>query len=100
MPSRAIGLTYLGHSTVLLELGGVRLLTDPILRMRVGPLRRAEAPIDPRQWSGVDGVLISHSHWDHLDVGSLRLVGRDVPMLVPTGMGSRLRARGFRHVEE
>lgn len=100
MPVSPIGLTYLGHSTVLLELAGVRLLTDPILRQRVGPLRRTEGPIDPQHWTRVDAVLISHSHWDHLDYGSLRLVGLDVPMLVPTGMGPRLRARGFRHVEE
>lgn len=93
-------LTYLGHSTVLLELGGLRVLTDPILRHRVGPLVRAEAPIAPEHIRGIDVVLISHSHWDHLDYGSLRLVGKDVPMVVPTGMGLRLRDRGFRHVEE
>ena len=48
----------------------------------------------------IDAVLISHSHWDHLDYGSLRLVGQSTPLLVPVGMGARLRARGFRQVEE
>jgi L-ascorbate metabolism protein UlaG (beta-lactamase superfamily) len=45
-------------------------------------------------------VLISHSHWDHLDHGSLRLVGTDVQIVVPRGMGSGLRRRGFRRVTE
>jgi L-ascorbate metabolism protein UlaG (beta-lactamase superfamily) len=100
MDPRAVGITYLGHSTVLLEMAGLRLLTDPILRARVGPLVRSEAPVPPEHWQHIDAVLISHSHWDHLDYGSLRLVGRDVPILVPEGMGARLRGRGFRQVEE
>jgi L-ascorbate metabolism protein UlaG (beta-lactamase superfamily) len=93
-------MSYLGHSTVLIDIGGVRVLTDPILRRRVGPLVRAGAPIDPGSWSRVDVVLISHSHWDHLDYGSLRLLGDSTPMVVPRGMGARLRARGFSEVSE
>ena len=45
-------------------------------------------------------VLISHSHWDHLDYGSLRLLGHATPLVVPRGMGARLRARGFGEVIE
>jgi L-ascorbate metabolism protein UlaG (beta-lactamase superfamily) len=93
-------MSYIGHSTVLLELDGVRVLTDPILRRRVGPLVRAAQPIEVGMWGAVDVVLLSHSHWDHLDVGSLRLVGMGVPLVVPQGMGQRLRARGFREVVE
>ena len=100
MDTRPVEMTYLGHSTVLLEMAGLRLLTDPILRARVGPLVRTEAPIAPEHWQSIDAVLISHSHWDHLDHGSLRLVGTGVPLLVPTGMGARFRSRGFRQVEE
>lgn len=100
MTTPPIGLTYLGHSTVLLEMAGLRLLTDPILRRRVGPLVRAEPPIAPEHWRDIDAVLISHAHWDHLDHASLRLVGPDVPLLVPAGMGPRLRGSGFRRVEE
>jgi L-ascorbate metabolism protein UlaG (beta-lactamase superfamily) len=95
-----VALTYLGHSTVLLEIAGLRVLTDPILRSRVGPLVRAERPIDPAHWHAIDLVLVSHSHWDHLDHASLRLVGLGVPVVVPTGMARRLLARGFRHVVE
>ncbi len=91
---------YLGHSTVVLDLDGVRVLTDPILRPRVGPLVRAVEPLLPEAWAGVDLVVLSHSHWDHLDLGSLRLVGHEVPLVVPQGMGARLRARGFQHVTE
>lgn len=97
---RSVDMTYLGHSTVLLEMAGLRLLTDPILRARVGPLVRTEAPIAPEHWQSIDAVLVSHSHWDHLDYGSLRMVGMGVPIFVPTGMGARFRSRGFRHVEE
>jgi L-ascorbate metabolism protein UlaG (beta-lactamase superfamily) len=96
----SLSMTYLGHSTVLIDLGGVRVLTDPILRRRVGLLVRAGAPVDPASWSRPDMVLISHSHWDHLDYGSLRLLGHSMPMVVPRGMGARLRARGFGEVVE
>ena len=96
----SLSMAYLGHSTVLIDIGGVRVLTDPILRRRVGPLVRAGTPVDPASWSQVDLVLISHSHWDHLDYGSLRLLGPDVPLVVPRGMAARLRARGFREVVE
>jgi L-ascorbate metabolism protein UlaG (beta-lactamase superfamily) len=91
-------MSYLGHSTVLLEVDGVRVLTDPILRRRVGPLVRSAPPLDTTAWETVDVVLLSHSHWDHLDVGSLRMLGTDMPMIVPQGMGRRLRAQGFREV--
>lgn len=96
----ALLMSYLGHSTVVLDLDGVRVLTDPILRRRVGPLVRAAAPIAADAWSDVDVVLLSHSHWDHLDLGSLRLLRPDIPIVVPRGMGPRLRARGFREVIE
>jgi L-ascorbate metabolism protein UlaG (beta-lactamase superfamily) len=93
-------ITFLGHSTVLLELDGLRILTDPILRTRVGPLVRAHAPVAREHWTGIDAVLVSHSHWDHLDPGSLELVGAGTRVLVPRGLGGRLRARGFERVTE
>lgn len=99
-PEDSVCLTYLGHSTVLIAIDGLRLLTDPILRMRVGPLVRAQPPIEPSHWTGIDGALISHSHWDHLDIGSLELLGYDTHLVVPLGLGERLRQRGFRHVSE
>ena len=70
--------TFLGHATILIEIDGVRVLTDPILRERVGPLTRTSGPPAPEYWSDIDVVLISHSHWDHLDYGSLKMMGFDV----------------------
>jgi L-ascorbate metabolism protein UlaG (beta-lactamase superfamily) len=61
---------------------------------------RTEAPVEASHWRSIDLVLLSHSHWDHLDIGSLRLLGREVHLVVPTGMAARLRARGFRRVSE
>jgi L-ascorbate metabolism protein UlaG (beta-lactamase superfamily) len=83
---------FIGHATVLVELDGVRFLTDPLLRMRVAHLRRA-APLE--RIDEVDAVLISHGHYDHLDLPSLRTIATKV--VVPRGLGARLR--GFEVVE-
>lgn len=101
-PSAATRLTYVGHATVLVEMGGVRLLTDPILRNRVSLLlsRHRRAGFDPSAYRSVDAVLISHLHLDHLDLPSLRLLGRDTRLIVPRGAGSWLRRDGFRQVVE
>lgn len=92
--------TFLGHATVLIEMDGVRVLTDPILRARVGPLVRLAGAPHPQHWNDIDVVLLSHSHWDHLDYGSLSLLGSSVPILCPTGMAADLRGRGFIRVTE
>lgn len=73
-------LTWIGHATVVLDLGGVRLLTDPLLRKHAGPLRRVGPPPDPRAWADPDAVLVSHLHADHASVGSLRMLPAS-PML-------------------
>jgi L-ascorbate metabolism protein UlaG (beta-lactamase superfamily) len=93
-------ITWIGHATVLVELDGVRLLTDPLLRNRLGHLRRHGLPPDPELLGDVDAVLISHLHFDHLDIPSLRRLPRDVRLLVPRGAGSFLRRQGFPHAEE
>jgi len=92
--------TYVGHATILVELDGVRLLTDPVLRARVGPLRRQVAPPPPDRWQNLDAVLISHLHHDHADLPSLRRIGRGVPMFVPPGAGTFFERRGFSAVSE
>jgi L-ascorbate metabolism protein UlaG (beta-lactamase superfamily) len=91
-------LTWLGHSTVLIEADGVRFLTDPVRRARVLHLRRVteSAWLDERD---VDAVLISHLHYDQLDFPSLSGL-RGSLFVVPRGAGSLLRRRGFRHVVE
>jgi L-ascorbate metabolism protein UlaG (beta-lactamase superfamily) len=93
-------LSFLGHSTVRIELAGRTVLTDPLLTPRVGPLRRVVAPLDPGSWAGADLVLISHLHSDHLHLPSLRRLGRGTPVVVPRGAGRWLRRKGFTAVEE
>ena len=88
------GITYLGHSTTLLEVGGARLLTDPVLTERIGHIRRIAPPLSADL--GCDAVLISHAHHDHLDLRSLRRVPRDVPVIAPAGSAGVVR-RWTRH---
>jgi L-ascorbate metabolism protein UlaG (beta-lactamase superfamily) len=90
--------TFLGHSTTLIETGGMRLLTDPILRDRVWHLRRYAQRLERGDHAGIDVVLISHGHADHLDPASLRMVGTEVTVVVPRGLGGFLRRRRFRDV--
>jgi L-ascorbate metabolism protein UlaG (beta-lactamase superfamily) len=90
--------TWLGHSTVLIELQGSSLLTDPLLRDRVAHLRRVVPPTTAEL--DVDAVLVSHVHWDHLDLGSLKLLPREVLIVVPRGAGPLLRRRRFSNVVE
>jgi L-ascorbate metabolism protein UlaG (beta-lactamase superfamily) len=91
-------ITYLGHATTVIELDGCRLLTDPVLRDRVAHLRRV-VPLDRALAGGVDAALVSHGHWDHLDLPSLRGLGRSLRLVVPSGLGRALR-REFDDVVE
>jgi L-ascorbate metabolism protein UlaG (beta-lactamase superfamily) len=84
---------------VLVDLDGTRLLTDPVLRGRLAHLRWAGSPL-PGLPEGLDAVLVSHVHWDHLDLPSLARLGRGTRLLVPRGAGGLLRRRMFRNVEE
>lgn len=98
--TRPLTLEFIGHSTVLIELDGLRILTDPVTRARVGPLRRMEPVPQRRRLHGIDLVLLSHLHWDHLDIPSLRDLGRHVPLVVSAGAGTWLRGAGFEDVSE
>jgi L-ascorbate metabolism protein UlaG (beta-lactamase superfamily) len=89
-------LTWLGHSTVLIEVDGARVLTDPLLRARVLHLRRRSPP--PGDLGDLDAVLISHVHWDHLDLASLSLLRPSTALVVPRGAGRIVRR--FEHVLE
>src|SRR3954463_2709373 len=100
MPRVVERLTWIGHATGALGIGGARLLTDPVLRMRVAHLRRQAAAPHPRVAESLDAVLVSHLHLDHLDVPSLRRIGRDVRLLFPRGAGAFVRKAGFTNVTE
>jgi L-ascorbate metabolism protein UlaG (beta-lactamase superfamily) len=93
-------LTFLGHATLLFELDEVRLLTDPILRGRVTLLRHLHPPIHPTDDQSIDAVLLSHLHFDHLDLPSLRKLGLGTRLIVPRGAGAWLQKKGFSQVEE
>ena len=89
-------LVWVGHATVVLELDGTRLVTDPVLRGRVAHLRR-HAPA-PEPIAAVDAVLLSHTHHDHLDVPSLRRLGLATPVITAPGAAKTVRRAGARDV--
>ena len=91
-------ITWVGHATVLIEIDGVRVLTDPLLRGRVGPLVRVAPPPDAEVVRDIAAVLVSHLHHDHLDPPSLRRIGATV--LAPHGAGAWLRRHGVANVRE
>lgn len=88
-----LALTWWGHASATVEIGGVRVATDPLLSDRLLYLRRYAASPVARAFEA-DVVLLSHLHHDHLHLPSLRLFGRDVPILVPRGGESLLRSVG------
>jgi L-ascorbate metabolism protein UlaG (beta-lactamase superfamily) len=98
MPDTPASLRYLGHATVLIELAGRRILTDPVLTDRIAFIRRTVAAPEAGHQQAIDLVLISHGHLDHLHRASLELLGRDVLTIVPRGMGAMVRRWGFRQV--
>jgi L-ascorbate metabolism protein UlaG (beta-lactamase superfamily) len=89
-------LTYIGHATTLIRLEGTSVLTDPMLRAGLGPLRRQGPPPPHALPKLPDAVLISHLHRDHLDIPSLRLVPSKTPLVVPRG-AARLVAKAGPH---
>lgn len=97
---RADRVTYVGHATVLLELGGLRVLTDPVPRSRVAHLRRQGPAPSSDVAEHLDAVLISHLHRDHVDRPSLRSVARETPLFAPPGAGRFFERLGFTAVLE
>ena len=86
---------WLGHATVVVELDGRRVVTDPVLRRRVAHLRRDEPAGPP---GAVDAILVSHLHYDHLDLPTLARIGFGTRIVVPRG--GRRTLRGFPLVTE
>jgi L-ascorbate metabolism protein UlaG (beta-lactamase superfamily) len=81
-----ISCTYIGHATTLIGIGGTNLLTDPHFGSRVlWARRRTPLPINPGSLPELAGILISHTHADHLDVGSFKFIPCGVPIIVPEG---------------
>lgn len=94
--------TWLGHSTVLVEIDGVRVLTDPVWGSRAspsqlaGPKRFQPVPVALQALPPLDLVLVSHDHYDHLDYPTIRALARttDVPFVTSLGVGAHLEAWG------
>ena len=100
-PGSGLRVTWLGHSTLLIEIGGVRVLTDPVWGPRaspvrfIGPRRFQPVPVRLESLPPVDVVLISHDHYDHLDYPTIRrLARRCVPFVTPLGVGAHLESWG------
>ena len=93
--------TWLGHSTLLIEIDGLRVLTDPVWGLRASPLRVAgprrfqPVPVPLRSLPPLDLVLISHDHYDHLDYPTIRqLRKRRMPFVTSLGVGAHLESWG------
>ena len=90
---------WLGHSTVILELDGKRILFDPVFR-NAGPLpiitrRYDESPLKREDLPEIDLVIITHDHYDHLEMATIKhLADKDIKFLTPLGVGTRLEGWG------
>jgi len=96
-PQTGLRVTWLGHSTILIEIDGRTFLTDPVWGRRTspvtwaGPERFYAPPLPLDQLPRLDAILISHDHYDHLDYPTIqRLAGKDVPFVAPLGVGEHL----------
>jgi L-ascorbate metabolism protein UlaG (beta-lactamase superfamily) len=103
MPASGLRATWLGHSTLLIEIDGFRVLTDPVWGPRAspsrfaGPKRFQPVPVPLRAMPPLDLVIVSHDHYDHLDYPTIReLARRDVPFVTSLGVGAHLEAWGVR----
>ncbi|PWK92496.1 MBL fold metallo-hydrolase [Fulvimonas soli] len=100
---------WLGHACVLLRLDGRYVITDPVFSERVSPLsfigpkRRTPPAATIEQLPRIDAVLVSHSHYDHLDTASIRALAKRFPeaaFAAPLGLAATLRKLGARHAHE
>lgn len=94
--------TWVGHASVILQMGGRTLLFDPVWSTSlVGGIKRLVAPgVAWEALPAIDGVLVSHNHYDHMDKRTLRRLPRDTPIFVPLGNGKWFRRNGFLDVTE
>ena len=100
-PASGLRATWLGHSTVLIEIDGLRVLTDPVWGKRAspsslaGPKRFQPVPVTLRAMPPVDLIAISHDHYDHLDYPTIRELARtEVPFVTSLGVGAHLERWG------
>lgn len=93
--------TWLGHSSFLVQMAEKNVLIDPVLNRRLGLYKRHGTPgLEPDQLPPIDVILVSHSHYDHLDTWTLKRLPRSASVVVPLGLGDFFRDLGFRLVNE
>ncbi len=100
-PRSGLRVTWMGHSSLLIEIDGCRILTDPVWSDRVsfvsfaGPKRFYPPPLALRDLPPLDAILLSHDHYDHLDRATLRqLVARGTPLICSLGLRRYLESWG------
>ncbi|TWI54078.1 MBL fold metallo-hydrolase [Halalkalibacter nanhaiisediminis] len=94
-------LTWIGHSTFLIQMNGLNILTDPVWANRMGFQKRLTNPgLAIEQLPDIDVVVISHGHYDHLDFGSIKKLKGSPTYFVPKGLKSAFSRRGYKQVEE
>jgi L-ascorbate metabolism protein UlaG (beta-lactamase superfamily) len=100
-PASGLRATWLGHSTVLIEIDGLRVLTDPVWGQRAspsslaGPKRFQPVPVPLRAMPPVDLVIVSHDHYDHLDYPTIHEIAKgSVPFVTSLGVGAHLERWG------
>jgi L-ascorbate metabolism protein UlaG (beta-lactamase superfamily) len=93
-------ITLIGHSTVLIEAGGMKILTDPFFKTWGNPFYRRSAPpaCSRQELKDVDLVLVSHTHWDHIDHQYFKLIGNVVPVFTPNLLQGLVKLSGALNV--
>lgn len=105
-PANGWRVTWLGHASFLLQGGGRNLLVDPVFSDHCAPLpfpalkRHVPPPCRIDGLPRIDAVLLTHSHYDHLDLPSLRALGKQTPLLIAEGHATWLGKQGFSEVRE
>ena len=105
-PTHGWRVAWLGHASFLLQGAGLSLLVDPVFSSHCAPLklpsfrRLIDPPCAVTSLPPIDAVLLTHSHYDHLDLPTLRLLGNQMPLLVPEGHSSWLKRIGFSETVE
>ncbi|MFH8407470.1 MBL fold metallo-hydrolase [Streptomyces sp. NPDC018019] len=99
---RDIAVTWAGHASWVLRIGGLTVLTDPVWSRKILGTPPRVTPVGVR-WQDlppVDAVVISHNHYDHLDLPTLRRLPPHTPLLLPAGLARWARRRRFTHVTD
>ncbi|MFO1534736.1 MAG: MBL fold metallo-hydrolase [Thermoplasmatota archaeon] len=102
VPPGGIGLTWVGHATYLVRLGGLNIFTDPVYSDRLpGRIQRLVPPgLAFEELPPIDAVVVSHNHYDHLDAKTVKRLGPQVHFFVPAKLAPWFRKRGLANVTE